>query len=86
MGEADVVRDGGWWGARALRHQLSVLQRQPGPDRVRFTQGDQALVAALPHRLPRDVLKRRCTQRGSRVYPIDSARLPGPVLSRVRRG
>jgi hypothetical protein len=42
----------------ALRHQLSVLQRQLGPDRVRFTSGDRALLAALLHRLPRDVLKR----------------------------
>src|SRR5258708_5425159 len=41
-----------------LRHQLSVLQRQLGPDRVRFTTGDRALLAALRHRLPRDVLKR----------------------------
>ena len=41
-----------------LRHQLSVLQRQLGPDRVRFTPGDRALVAALLHRLPRNVLKR----------------------------
>jgi hypothetical protein len=42
----------------ALRHQLSVLQRQLGPDRVRFTPGDRALLAALLHRLPRDVLNR----------------------------
>ncbi len=42
----------------ALRHQLSVLQRQFGPDRVRFTRGDRALLAALLHRLPREVLKR----------------------------
>lgn len=41
-----------------LRHQLSVLQRQLGPGRVRFTPGDRALLAALLHRLPRDVLKR----------------------------
>ena len=41
-----------------LRHQLSVLQRQPGTDRVRFTPGDRALLAALLHRLPGDVLKR----------------------------
>ena len=40
----------------ALRHQLAVLQRQPGPDRVRFTPSDQALLAALLHRLPRRVL------------------------------
>ena len=42
----------------ALRHQLSVLQRQLGPGRVRFTPGDRALLAALLHRLPRNVLKR----------------------------
>ena len=41
-----------------LRRQLLVLQRQPGPDRVRFTPGDRALLAALVHRLPSDVLKR----------------------------
>ena len=43
----------------ALRHQLSVLQRQLGPDRVRFTPGDRALLAALLHRLPRNVLNRQ---------------------------
>ena len=99
MGEADVVCDGGLWGARAtgerfgividraaatglsrlsrcdervraaaaaaseqpdkdaeilaLRHQLSVLQRQLSLDRARFTPGDRALLAALLHRLPR---------------------------------
>jgi putative transposase len=42
----------------ALRHQLLVLQRQLGPGRVRFTPGDRALLAALLHRLPREVLKR----------------------------
>jgi transposase len=42
----------------ALRHQLSVLRRQLGPDRVRFTAGDRALLAALLHRLPREVLNR----------------------------
>ncbi len=41
-----------------LRHQLSVLQRQLGPDRVRFTPADRALLAALLHRLPRKVLRR----------------------------
>ena len=41
----------------ALRHQILVLQRQLGPDRVRFTSADRALLAALLHRLPRDVLK-----------------------------
>src|SRR5260370_25283420 len=42
----------------ALRHQLLVLQRQLGPDRVQFNLGDRALLAALVRRLPRDVLKR----------------------------
>jgi putative transposase len=40
----------------ALRHQLLVLQRQP--DRVRFTRADRALLAALLHRLPGDLLRR----------------------------
>ena len=42
----------------ALRHQLVVLQRQLGPGRARFTPADRALLAALLHRFPRDVLKR----------------------------
>jgi transposase len=42
----------------ALRHQILVLQRQLGPGRVRFISADRALLAALLHRLPRDVLKR----------------------------
>jgi putative transposase len=29
----------------ALRHQLLVLQRQLGPDRVRFTPADRAFLA-----------------------------------------
>ena len=42
----------------ALRHQLSVMQRQLSPDRVRFTPGDRALLAALLHQIPRDVVNR----------------------------
>jgi hypothetical protein len=42
----------------ALRHQLLVLQRQLGPDRVWFTPADRTLLATLLHGLPRDVLKR----------------------------
>ena len=43
----------------ALRHQLSVLQRQLGPDRVPVgPRGDRALLAALLHQIPRDVLNR----------------------------
>jgi putative transposase len=42
----------------ALRHQLAVLERQLHGQRVRFAQFDRALLAALLHRLPRDVLRR----------------------------
>ena len=42
----------------ALRHQLTVLQRQLDGDKVRFTPADRALLAALLHRLPRPTLRR----------------------------
>ncbi|WP_217133462.1 integrase core domain-containing protein [Streptomyces sp. AC558_RSS880] len=42
----------------ALRHQITVLQRQLGKGRVRFTPGDRAFLAALLHRLPSEVLRR----------------------------
>jgi hypothetical protein len=42
----------------ALRHQITVLERQLGKERVRFTAIDRALLAALLHRLPLDVLRR----------------------------
>ncbi|WP_405930283.1 integrase core domain-containing protein [Streptomyces sp. NBC_00827] len=41
----------------ALRHQIMVLERQLGDERVRFTASDRAFLAALLHRLPRDVLR-----------------------------
>jgi putative transposase len=41
----------------ALRHQIMVLERQLGKDRVRFTPSDRAFLAALLHRLPMDVLR-----------------------------
>jgi putative transposase len=41
----------------ALRHQIIVLQRQLHGQQVRFTPADRALLAALLHRLPRDVLR-----------------------------
>jgi putative transposase len=42
----------------ALRHQITVLERQLGNARPRFCRGDRAFLAALLHRLPRDVLGR----------------------------
>jgi transposase InsO family protein len=42
----------------ALRHQVTILQRQLGTTRPRFTPGDRAFLAALLHRLPRDMLGR----------------------------
>jgi hypothetical protein len=40
-------------GILALRHQLAVLQRQLGEQRVRFEPADRAWLAALLHRLPK---------------------------------
>ena len=42
----------------ALRHQITVLQRQLGTNRPRFSPADRAFLAALLHRLPHDVLRR----------------------------
>lgn len=42
----------------ALRHQITVFQRQFGKGRVWFTPGDRALLAALLYRLPSEVLRR----------------------------
>jgi putative transposase len=42
----------------ALRHQLTVLERQLGAEKVRFDAGDRVFLAALLHRLPRVVLRR----------------------------
>jgi DNA-binding NtrC family response regulator len=42
----------------ALRHQVSVLERQLGREKVRFSSSDRAFLAALLHRLPLDVLRR----------------------------
>jgi transposase InsO family protein len=41
-----------------LRHQIAVLERQLGQQRVRFTAADRALLAALLHGLTRQVLGR----------------------------
>jgi hypothetical protein len=42
----------------ALRHQLNVLERQLHGPKIRLTFADRALLAALLHRLPRNVLRR----------------------------
>jgi len=42
----------------ALRYQVTVLERQLGTTRLRFSPADRAFLAALLHRLPRDVLGR----------------------------
>ena len=42
----------------ALRHQITVLERQLGRDRQRFAPSDRGFLAALLHRLPRGVLRR----------------------------
>ena len=42
----------------ALRHQITVLERQLGKEKVRFTPSGRAFLAALLHRLPLDVLRR----------------------------
>ena len=42
----------------ALRHQITVLERQLHGTRVRFAPADRTFLAALLHRLPRDVLRR----------------------------
>src|SRR5437016_131735 len=42
----------------ALHHQIIVLQRQLGGEKIQFDLSDRAFLAALLHRLPRDVLRR----------------------------
>ena len=41
----------------ALRHQITLLHRQLGDTRVRFTAADRAFFAALLHRRPRQTLR-----------------------------
>ncbi|MFF2502414.1 integrase core domain-containing protein [Streptomyces sp. NPDC058067] len=42
----------------ALRHQITVLERQLGKEKTRFSPSDRAFLAALLHWLPRNVLRR----------------------------
>ncbi|WP_327660135.1 MULTISPECIES: integrase [unclassified Streptomyces] len=41
-----------------LRHQITVRQRQLGPQRAEFAPADRALLAALLHPLPQETLRR----------------------------
>ncbi|MET8406127.1 integrase [Streptomyces sp900116325] len=41
----------------ALRHQITVLERQLGGEKVRFAPSDRAFLAALLHRMPVEVLR-----------------------------
>jgi putative transposase len=42
----------------ALRHLITVLERQLGKSRLRFLAENRAFLAALLHRLPLDILRR----------------------------
>ncbi|MFJ1998678.1 hypothetical protein [Streptomyces asiaticus] len=42
----------------ALRHEVAVLERQLGKDKIRFTPSDRAFLAALLHRLSLHDLRR----------------------------
>ncbi len=41
-----------------LGHQITVLERQPGQTRPRFSHDDRAFLAALLHRMPMQKLRR----------------------------
>ncbi|MEU4742907.1 integrase core domain-containing protein [Actinosynnema sp. NPDC023658] len=54
----------------ALRHHITILERQLGNARPRFSPGDRAFLAALLHRLPVDTLRRlRLLVRPETVLP-----------------
>jgi putative transposase len=42
----------------ALRHQITVLERQLHGEKIRFAPTDRTFLAALLHQLPRDVARR----------------------------
>jgi hypothetical protein len=67
-----------------LRHQLGVLQRQLGDQRIRFPPADRALLAALLHPLPRPALQRvRLLVRPD--HPALASRSAGPPHAAVSR-
>jgi hypothetical protein len=67
----------------ALRHQLAVLQRQLGPQRVQFASSDRALLAALLHRWSRHISSHRLLSEWV-VMPVRCE--PGLTLPIVRHG
>ncbi|AQW49574.1 integrase core domain-containing protein [Streptomyces violaceusniger] len=72
----------------ALRHQITVLERQLGGARLRFTPSDRAFLAALLHRMPLSALRRvRLLVRPDTVlrWHRDLARRRHAVLSRPKR-
>jgi hypothetical protein len=76
-------------GILVLRHQVAVLQRQLGTTRPRLHPGDRAFLAAVLHRLPRNVLGRipaaGTSGDGAALAPGSAGPSPcGQVLSRVR--
>jgi transposase InsO family protein len=71
-----------------LRHQITVLERQLHGEKVRFTAADRALLAALLHRLPRQVPHRlRLLVRPETVlrWHRDLIRRPHAAISRPTR-
>jgi putative transposase len=70
----------------ALRHQITVLERPLGGEKVRFDAADRALLAALLHRLPRDVLRRvRLLERSGSGSVRSAVRCRPPARVRQRR-
>jgi hypothetical protein len=65
----------------ALRHQLAVLHRQLGGQRVQFEPADRARLAALLSTLPRPALQ-NCRNAGTAVSPAGSSRAGSPTATR----
>lgn len=72
----------------SLRHQITVLERQLGSARVRFSPSDRAFLAALLHRLPSPALRHlRLLVRPDTVlrWHPDLSRRRHAALSRPKR-
>lgn len=61
----------------ALRHQITILERQLNGQRIGFTAGDRAFLPALLHQLPKDALRR------SSPAPFWVQRVEPPLVERV---